>query len=179
MGENGDGGKEVAPLASVCIPTHDRAHLLNDVLASIGDQETGPGIELELIVVDDGSVDDTASVVAAFAKLWPRVRYVQTPALGPGAARNTAAGVASGKWLAFFDDDQVASKSWISELLRVATSEDAHCVGGPVLLRLPEGVNSNHSDRAMASRREPADDSIRILASVVGPPAEIGHPGRR
>jgi GT2 family glycosyltransferase len=141
MPMSGAGGsqKDVGRLVSVCVPTHNRSHLLGDVLESIANQEIGSGIELEVVVVDDGSTDDTESVVAALAERWPIIRYVRTPGLGAGAARNTAAQLASGEWLAFFDDDQLASRAWISELLRVALTEDAHCVGGPVLLRLPDG----------------------------------------
>lgn len=91
-------------LVSVVVPTFNRAHLLRDALDSVNAQDHRP---LEIIVVDDGSVDDTASVVA----LWSRahaevpVRYIRQENSGGNVARNRGIAEACGDFVAFLDSD--------------------------------------------------------------------------
>ena len=84
---------------TVVIPTRDRADVLpraiESVLPQLGNRD-------ELFVVDDGSLGDTASVVAGYGD---RLRFLAQPNQGPGAARNHAIGVSSGDYITFLDDD--------------------------------------------------------------------------
>lgn len=90
------------PLVSAAIITHNRAHYLEDAIGSVLDQSFR---DLELIVVDDGSTDDTESVVARHRD--PRVRYVRQRHSGKAAARNAAVAHARGELLAFCDSDDI------------------------------------------------------------------------
>jgi glycosyltransferase involved in cell wall biosynthesis len=94
------------PEISVVIPTKNRFQLLTArALRSALDQE---GVDLEVVVVDDGSHDGTAERVAGLGQ--PRVRVVRrTQSGGMAAARNTGIAEASGEWLALLDDDDVWS----------------------------------------------------------------------
>lgn len=88
---------------TVIIPTHNRRKLLARTLHSVLAQR---GVDLAVIVVDDGGSDDTASAVAALAD--PRVTFVRHPEpRGVSAARNTGIGRATTPWLAFVDDDDL------------------------------------------------------------------------
>jgi Glycosyl transferase family 2 len=88
---------------SVVIPTRDRAGLLGTTLRSVLWQDD---VDLEVIVVDDGSTDATPEVVAAAAD--SRVTLVRRDEPhGLAAARNLGAGLASGEWVGFVDDDDV------------------------------------------------------------------------
>jgi glycosyltransferase involved in cell wall biosynthesis len=95
-----------APEVSVVVPTRDRWPLLasHALRAALAQEDVG----LELIVVDDGSVDGTADRVASLAD--PRVRLIRhkTPQ-GVAAARNAGLAVAAGGWTAFLDDDDLWS----------------------------------------------------------------------
>jgi glycosyltransferase involved in cell wall biosynthesis len=88
------------PRFSVIIPTLNRARELPVAIRSVLGQT---GTDFELIIVDDGSTDDTESVVAAFAD--PRVRYHRQPQSGVSIARNAGAAAASGELLVFLDSD--------------------------------------------------------------------------
>lgn len=88
------------PLVSVIIPTHNRCHLLPQAIQSVRDQTYQ---NFEVLVVDDGSVDATASVVNAIDD--DRVRYCYQTNAGRAAARNRGLTLAQGEFVAFLDDD--------------------------------------------------------------------------
>jgi glycosyltransferase involved in cell wall biosynthesis len=84
---------------SVTIPTFNRAHLLPIAIDSVLKQTYE---NVEIVVIDDGSTDNTADVVARYGD---RVRYYWQPNGGLGAARNAGLDRAEGDWIAFLDSD--------------------------------------------------------------------------
>ena len=85
---------------SVVIPAFNRAHLLGRAIESVRQQID---LEDEIIVVDDGSTDNTPEVVAAFRD--SRIRYIHQSNAGAGAARNRGVSVATRPLIAFLDSD--------------------------------------------------------------------------
>ena len=91
------------PLLSVVIPTRNRARLVGEAIESAYNQRPG---QVEIIVVDDGSTDDTATVVTE--KFGSRIRLLRSPRRrGVGAARNAGLRIARGEFVAFLDDDDL------------------------------------------------------------------------
>lgn len=88
------------PLVSVVIPTYNRSGLVLRALRSVLSQSMQ---DLEVLVVDDGSTDDTAAAVTALDD--PRVRYLQQHNAGVAAARNRGIREARGQLLALLDSD--------------------------------------------------------------------------
>jgi glycosyltransferase involved in cell wall biosynthesis len=84
---------------TVIIPTYNRAHLLPRAIKSVLNQ-TIPAHEI--IIVDDGSSDNTAELMA---QQFSQCRYIQQPNMGVSAARNRGIEAATGEWLAFLDSD--------------------------------------------------------------------------
>ncbi|MHC5560401.1 glycosyltransferase [Kocuria sp. U4B] len=91
-----------APLFSVVISTHNRADYLSEALSSVLCQTVD---DFELIVVDDGSTDHTAEVVASFGD--DRIRYFPREQAGLAAARNHAMDVSRGRFTVVHDDDDI------------------------------------------------------------------------
>ncbi|MFQ5769602.1 MAG: glycosyltransferase family 2 protein, partial [bacterium] len=90
-----------SPWVTVIIPTHNRADMLCRALNSVLNQSF---TDFEVIVVDDGSTDNTQQTVEAYAD--PRIRYFKhDESKGASAARNTGIRHAYGKYIAFLDDD--------------------------------------------------------------------------
>lgn len=89
------------PKFSVIIPTYNRATLLREALDSVFAQKF---TDYEVIVVDDGSTDETAAVVDSYGG---RIRYFQQKNQGPGAARNWGVNSADGEYIAFLDSDDL------------------------------------------------------------------------
>ncbi len=92
----------MTPSISIIIPTYNYAHLLPRALASVFSQEKQP---VDVCVVDDGSTDNTAEVIAEWRAKHPTLHYFLQPNQGPGAARNFGAQQAQGGWLLFLDAD--------------------------------------------------------------------------
>jgi len=98
---------------SVIIPVHNGAKYLDTALQSVFAQTQQPS---EVIVVDDGSTDDSVKVAQAYA---PRVSVFTQANLGPSSARNRGVAQASGTLLAFLDSDDL----WTPDKLRIQTQE--------------------------------------------------------
>lgn len=128
---------------TVIVITYNRAARLAGALDSLLHQETDGDLDFEILVVDDGSTDQTAALVQDLARTIsrPSLRYVRQDNAGIASARNLGVAKARGSWLAFFDDDQVASPRWLVELYRTAQEQGLQCVGGPVTLKLPESAS--------------------------------------
>lgn len=103
--------------ASIIVCTYNRAPLLEKALLSLIDQELGAA-EYEILVVDNGSSDNTRAVVEKLATMSGRIRYVYETRLGVAIARNTGARWSRGRYIVFFDDDNVADRNCVRELLR-------------------------------------------------------------
>jgi glycosyltransferase involved in cell wall biosynthesis len=124
---------------SVVVVTYNRAPMLQDALATLVNQSTGNQFSFEILVIDDGSTDNTADLVSSFVKHYPElVRYVYKRHGGEGDARNKGVEEARGQWIAFFDDDQLAEPAWLGELYRPAREHGADLVDGSVHLKLPD-----------------------------------------
>ena len=109
------------PDVSVVIPTHNRRQLLGQAVRSALGQV---GVEVEVIVVDDGSSDGTADAVASLGD--DRVRLIRHPRpLGVAVARNAGAGAARGAWVALLDDDDLWAPDKLKRQLEAASAAEA------------------------------------------------------
>lgn len=113
------------PLVSVIIPTYNRSRLLRETVDSVLAQ-TYPNIEC--VVVDDGSTDDTPAVMAAYAG---RIVYIRTENQGGTKARNTGIAAARGKFLNFLDHDDLLLPEKIARQMEILRSRPkiglVHC----------------------------------------------------
>jgi glycosyltransferase involved in cell wall biosynthesis len=117
------------PMVSVVIPTRDRRALLVHAVASVLRQRD---VDLEAIVVDDGSEDASSEAVRALGDARLRLVRHDRPR-GVSTARNEGARIAGGRWLAFLDDDDLWSPDKLSLQIRAAEEAGVHwAYGGAV-----------------------------------------------
>ena len=112
----GESTVQITPELSVVLCTYNRAELLKISLGSLVGQ-TVKRNQFEVIVIDDGSEDQTKSVVDFFKDLLPVKYYFQKNA-GLASARNHGIFAAQGRIIFFFDDDDVASPTLLEEHLK-------------------------------------------------------------
>jgi glycosyltransferase involved in cell wall biosynthesis len=120
---------EGAPALSVVVCTLDRADLLRRALASLAQQTAPPGC-YEVIVVDNGSEDETPQVADEFLGRLP-VRYVREERTGLSHARNRGCREARGRYVAYLDDDATARADWVESICRAVGQEAPDILGGP------------------------------------------------
>ncbi|NOK05024.1 MULTISPECIES: glycosyltransferase family A protein [Myxococcus] len=116
------------PFFSVIIPTYNRARLLEAALASVFAQEER---DFEVLVVDDGSTDDTLETLARYGE---QVRVLSQRNAGPGAARNLGIQEARGAYVAFLDSDDVWFPWTLATYRRVLEAEGTSLVLGTAAL---------------------------------------------
>jgi len=116
-----------APAVSVVVPTRDRSDYLAVTLDSLARQRFEE--PYEVVVVDDGSADDTQAVARAGGARYER----HDSPRGPNAARNTGIAVARAALIALVDDDVRAPAGWLHAVARGAERYDwAEALGGPI-----------------------------------------------
>jgi glycosyltransferase involved in cell wall biosynthesis len=139
---------------SVVIPAYNTERFIQDALESVLQQTVTPG---EVIVVNDGSSDRTADLVAAYNG---RVRCVRQENLGTASARNTGVRLAQGEFLAFLDADDYWAKDKLEQQLAVLYSHKVDMVLGHAQVFV---------DKAMRDAPPPDENSVQpgILAGAL------------
>jgi GT2 family glycosyltransferase len=140
---------DVAPAVSILTPAYNSGHFIAHTIESALRQTFD---DFEMLVDDDGSVDDTAAVVTAYAARDPRVRLLSQPNGGIAAARNAAMAQARGRLYALLDSDDLWLPSYLEEQVAILSrrpdvaivSANAINFGGASDgdLLLPAGVRS-------------------------------------
>lgn len=142
---------------SVIIPTHNHAHFLGEAIDSALAQTHKPS---EVIVVDDGSTDNTAEVLSRFRD---QITSVRQDNRGVAAARNAGVVLASGELLAFLDADDVWRPAKIERQVALFLTEPdlglVHCgvdeidAGGSLLRRVQDGLSGWVADDMLMFKR--------------------------
>lgn len=114
---------------SIVIPTFNRAAYLADCIDSLNNQTLGKD-NFEVIVVDDGSKDNTAETMTDLIQNHSWVKYFPKKNQGPASARNFGIKKAEGEWIAFLDDDCLASDNWIESVMPLLSDPGLGIVEG-------------------------------------------------
>jgi glycosyltransferase involved in cell wall biosynthesis len=157
---------------TVVVPTRNRAAMLRQALGSVAAQR---GVDLEAVVVDDGSTDATPAMVTGMGDRRLRLIRHQRPQ-GVSAARNRGVAEAGGRWVAFLDDDDVwAPEKLASQLAAAARDDRTWAVTGAV--SVDDGLRVLAGEPPLAPERIVADldryNSVPAGASNVLARAEL------
>ena len=117
---------------SIIICTYNRAELLDLCLLSLLSME-GEKKEIEIIVVDNSSIDSTIEVCKKYKEVLPNFKYIYEGRIGLSSARNKGAEESQGKWLAYIDDDVKVHPNFLLRALWVTNNFDFDCFGGMCL----------------------------------------------
>lgn len=109
-----------SPLISVVIPLYNQAPFLQASLSSVQAQTY---THLEIILVNDGSTDETESICLSFTKQDPRIHYLAQPNQGPSAARNAGIAASKGSYICLLDGDDLMDPERIAKQLAAFESD--------------------------------------------------------
>ena len=152
-------------LCSVIVPVYNGATTIPSCLHALATQTT-PSEQYEVIIVDDGSKDTTATIVQDWITAHPQVqaRLVQQANAGPAAARNHGAQVAQTNLLLFTDADCVPTPTWIAAMVVGFAHPDVVGIKGAYLTNrptfVPRFVQMEYEDRYDRMRQQPTIDFI-------------------
>ena len=110
---------DTSPRFTVVIPLYNRADIICQTLKSVLAQSFA---DFEVIVVDDGSADSPAEVIASLGD--DRIRYIRQQNAGGGAARNLGISEARGRYIAFLDSDDTFEPHKLQRFVNEASSSD-------------------------------------------------------
>jgi GT2 family glycosyltransferase len=130
------------PTVSIVVPTYNRSNFIEKTFSSLVNQDY-PKDQFEIIVVDDGSSDGTTEILERFKRDYPFFQYLSQSNKGPATARNLGIQHAQGEIILFMDDDCIADKSWVKELVRGYEDQQAGGVAGLVKYVPPNNNISN------------------------------------
>lgn len=156
------------PAVSVVLPTYNRSHLLSRSIQSVLSQAYS---DFELIIVDDGSTDDTEKVVKSFKS--NKIKYIRhRDNKGLSTSRNTGIRAARGKYIAFQDDDD----EWMPEKLekQIKAFETAPSAVGVVYTGFHRiNIKKNYETPARITRREGYIFSSLLRQQFVPPQSAV------
>lgn len=118
---------------TVVVATYDRSRYLPRLMDSLVSQQVHDQFRYEIVVVDNNSNDETAGIIRQYQRTASNVavKYVFEARQGLSYARNAGVKHASGKYIAFIDDDAYAEPQWLYELwTAITTQPGVVCVGG-------------------------------------------------
>lgn len=120
------------PSVSVVIPVYNGASTIGDTLTALQSQAAVPG-DVEIIVVDNASTDNTADIVSAFP-----VRLLHESTRGPAAARNCGLHASEADIIAHLDADTLPSRRWLASIIAPLRTPETMLVAGKTLSFPPE-----------------------------------------
>lgn len=159
------------PAASVVIGVYNRARQIQPCLGSLLASTTD---DFEMVLVEDGSRDDSADVLERFRREHPerRVKVIHNPGnLGASGARNAGIEAAEGEFLLFTDSDCVAEPAWIEQMVAGLRRTGAAAASGTVLDKPP----SNLAERAYVGSCLVARKAPTLMESNMGLRADLGY----
>lgn len=112
-------------LISVIIPLYNVENYIDNCLQSVLDQSFQ---NLEIILIDDGSIDDSGKICDAYSRKDDRIRVLHIRNSGVSAARNCGLDIATGEYIAFIDSDDTVHQNYIDELYKTAETQDSDIV---------------------------------------------------
>jgi glycosyltransferase involved in cell wall biosynthesis len=156
--------EHTTPRVTVVTPAFNVAPYLAEAITSVLAQSMR---DFELLVVDDGSTDESLQIARRFAEADHRVRVIAIEHGGLSAARDAGVNAARGDWIAFLDGDDVWEDEFLGRQLGLVESQPESCVGSFCWSR---GIDQNGGPRRLAHVPDPGTYDLKKMLLGICPP---------
>jgi glycosyltransferase involved in cell wall biosynthesis len=154
-----------AMFVSVVIPTYNRLPILRRCLEALEQQRIAPPLDrYEVVLVDDGSTDDTVDWLDAHATAFPHLRLIRQDHLGPAEGRNRGVEEARGDVIVFIDSDLVVTPTFLVSHAR-ALQHDWQQRGDRLSFTYGAVINTANFENPTAESHKPTDHSWAYFAT--------------
>ena len=155
------------PLLSIVVPVYNSSETIEECVGSLTSQSIN---DLEILLIDDGSTDDSLKKCEKLASKDNRIKVFSKENAGQGVARNYGLDLATGEYIAFVDSDDTCTKAMYETLLRKAKDAGSDIVVGGYCDLLNGAVVESHPAGLMELRSKGEID--RYMADLISSP---GH----
>ena len=152
--------KEKHPKISIIIPVFNTAKYLPDCLNSVTGQTYS---NLEIILVDDGSTDDSKKIADTYAKKDQRIKVIHQKNQGQSAARNAGLKIATGEFINFVDSDDQIKPTFIDSLLELYEADTSLAVCGHQYHWVKKNTSKNLYQSPLRPRRHHETKKVYVL----------------
>lgn len=151
------------PDISVIVPVFNTEEFLAECLDSILQQ---PGVDLEVIIVNDGSTDGSVDIIKKYMSQDERIKYFYQSNQGLSVARNTGLKLATGNYVLFVDSDDWLLPNSLADYIELARRKDVDVVVGKVGVYYPNGTAALWNHDAELHQRQPTMSGEEYLHSI-------------
>lgn len=162
-----------SPLISIIVPVYNAENLIKKTIDSVVEQTY---INWELILINDGSKDNTESIIKTYIENNNKIKYLYQDNLGPSAARNKGLEYVKGEYLTFVDADDFIDKKYLEKLYQPIKNNkkpDLVCAGYKELSEFhPKGIalhdfESFRKTKHLITQKEFTDNIFKGLTGVL------------
>ena len=146
------------PKVSIIVPAYNVEHYIEKCLFSLIRQTLK---DIEIIVIDDGSIDNTYSIACTFKDEDKRIKVIQQENAGPSKARNEGLKLAKGEYISFIDADDWIDNDFIKKLYDAAKTSDSD-IAAATIIRKREKSQKYRVHYTEEKVYETLDDKIKI-----------------
>lgn len=157
------------PLISIIVPIYNSSLFLKKCLDSLINQTIE---EIEIILIDDGSIDDSCTICKEYEKKDNRIKYYYQDNAGPGKARNHGLEVASAEWITFVDSDDWIEPFYCQRLISNVNNEVDMVVGRTVSVKNDEICDDHFNYNGTIVFSSFAEKDILIKSIISDDPSD-------
>jgi len=151
------------PLVSIIIPVYNAERYIARCLDSIARQSFQ---SMEVIIVDDGSTDNTSAIVQVYISKYPWFKCITQTNKGPGESRNSGIAASHGKYIAFIDADDYITPDFVYVLFNLAEANNADIAVCNFYVLLPNGLRFAYPFFTFAPKMSGSEGARKTLSML-------------